>query len=169
MGEVAGGFLLDRDADNAGLKHMKRARSAQGDVDNAAFDERPAIIDATADRMTGIGNRHDGSEGSRAMRASHFVGASDPIVIRGETIFRTGRNGISKQKYKKKCGELHDQKLARTEQRDKLQLEKRFLSPSGQDGSIRHIIDRQPNRRLCCHSALLTSLIRGSVSSIRAR
>src|SRR6516165_10912918 len=92
---------------------MKRARSAQGDVDNAAFDERPAIIDATADRMTGIGNRHDGSEGSRAMRASHFVGASDPIVIGGETIFRTGRNGISKQKYKKKCGELHDQKLAR--------------------------------------------------------
>src|SRR6516225_3462085 len=63
--------------------------------------------------MTGIGNRHDGSEGSRAMRASHFVGASDPIVIGGETIFRTGRNGISKQKYKKKCGELHDQKLAR--------------------------------------------------------
>jgi len=144
VGEVAGGFLLDRDADNAGLKHMKRARSAQGDVDNAAFDERPAIIDATADRMTGIG-------------------------IRGETIFRTGRNGISKQKYKKKCGELHDQKLARTEQRDKLQLEKRFLSPSGQDGSIRHIIDRQPNRRLCCHSALLTSLIRGSEASIRPR
>jgi hypothetical protein len=104
-------LLLDRDADDTRLKHMKCARRAQGDVNNAAPDERPAIIDATADRMTGIRNRNDGSEGARAMRTGHFVGASDPIVIGGETIFRTGRNSISKQKHKKKCGKLHDQKL----------------------------------------------------------
>ena len=116
MSEVTGGFLLDRNADNAGFKHMKRARSAQGDIDNAAFDERPAIIDATADRMTGIGNRHDGSEGSRAMRAGHFVGASasNTTVEGGETIFRADGDGLGKQEDrderedKRESGVLHD-------------------------------------------------------------
>src|SRR6516164_5130437 len=81
--------------------------------------------------MTGIGNRHDGSEGSRAMRAGHFVGASDPIVIGGETIFRTGRNGVSKQKHKKKCGELHDQELVRRNCQISFGRKKGSYFPSG--------------------------------------
>jgi hypothetical protein len=107
-------LLLDRDADNAGLKHMKRARCAQGDVDYAAFEEWPAIIDTTAYRIAAIGNRKDGSKRSRAMRACHFVTASVATVKGGETIFCTDRDRLEKQEDrderedKKECGAHHD-------------------------------------------------------------
>ena len=91
---------------------MKRARRAYGEVDDTASHERPAIIDATAYRIAGMGDSNKGSDGSRAMRACHFAATSGAVIIGGKTILRADGTGIGKQESKKQDGTPHGQELA---------------------------------------------------------
>jgi len=60
----------DADAGDAGLAHAQRVRRAPGNVDDAATNERPAIIDGHGGRtaVPEIGDDDPGAERQRPMR-----------------------------------------------------------------------------------------------------
>src|SRR4029077_12246934 len=73
--------LFDRNANYASLHHAKRTGSAQRYINDAAFDERPAVIDSAAYRVPSMRYRHDASERPGAMSAGHFSVVTASTVV----------------------------------------------------------------------------------------
>lgn len=88
QGTNAGGLTVQQFHLNlpmAAVDNANLLRRAARQIDGAATDERPAIVDANGDRtaIAGVGNAHHAAKRQRLMRSGHGAHVK-PLSIRGK-------------------------------------------------------------------------------------
>ena len=100
--------LLHRNANDARPHHAQCTRRSYGQVNNPAANERSAVVDTTAYRISFMCYRDNAPERPRPMGTRHFTAMTNSAVIGGKTSFSLSGTRNEKHRCCNQEATIHD-------------------------------------------------------------